>query len=198
MTRQDSRNGFTLVELAVASSLVAVGLLGAYALLRAGIESEETQESDVRGALFAESAFDTLEAVSESVAAQGGSTNWVAFWKDFSDGKLALPLQGTDPGSGEWSSATFAEQGGEEFWNAPATHFLIGAGRWAYTYADVGKASNTVWYAFSDADGDENAVLVSLHVWPESPRATSQTYFRLFGYRSADVRNLLDSRSEKY
>jgi hypothetical protein len=72
----------------------------------------------------------------------------------------------------------------------------VGAGQWAYTYAGVGAASNTVWYAFSDASGDETAVLLSLHVWPGSPRAASQTYFRLFGCRSADVRNLLDSRSE--
>ncbi len=196
MTSRDTRKGFTLVELAVASSLVAVGLIGAYALLRAGIESEDAQEADVRGALFAETAFATLEEASECVAVQGGSTNWVAVWKDFSGGKIALPLPGTASGSEEWSSVAFSEEGGEAFWDAPATHFLVGSGQWAYTYDGVGVASNTVWYAFSDMSGDENAVLLSLHVWPGSPRATSQTYFRLFGYRSADVRSLLDSRSE--
>ena len=39
------------------------------------------------------------------------------------------------------SVCSVAQEGGEEFWDAPATHFLVGAGRWAYAYDGVGVAS---------------------------------------------------------
>ena len=182
------RTGFTLVELAMASFLVAIGLLGVYALLRSGIESGDAQERDIRGSLFAEGAMATLEAASVA-AARTSSTNWVEFWESFFNGSTNLPLLGAS--SDDWPSTTEETSAAGEFTGALPTRLLYGKGRWAYYYAmqDVASVSNTVWYEFSEPElpsSDDHPPLslsISLHVWPETPQSTAQTYFRVFSYR---------------
>ena len=185
-----SAAGFTLVELALTSFLIAVGLLGVYALLRAGLESGEAQERDVRGALFAENAFATLDAASDN-SAQYGATNWVAFWRYFfhdAETWTNLPLPGAT--QEEWKSEEL------EYTHSPSealpTRLLWGLGRHVYSYeweiSDGTSVSNLVWYEFGRPNWIEDsdkpyAVSVSLHVWPESPSSTAQTYFRVFSCR---------------
>lgn len=173
----------------MASFLVAVGLLGVYALLRNGMESGEAQERDIRGALFAESAMATLVAASDA-AGRAGTTNWVDFWEGFFDGSTNLPLVGAT--QDDWPDAAGEESVSGQFTGARPTRLLYGKGRWAYYYApedDVASVSNTVWYEFSDPrdknfpsrdDHPPLALSVSLHVWPESPQSTAQTYFHVF------------------
>ena len=190
------RSAFTLVELALASFLVAVGLLGVYALLRTGMDSASERETDVRGSLFAHTAFATLDAAAD-VAAMGGATNWVAFWEDFFDGSTNLPLPGAGASDAESPSESPLGAGSDSFSSAiPGLH-LRGDGLFAYVYADatVSSASNTVWYEFNhppnwlrrESGGDPFAVAVTLHVWPERPTSSAQTYFRMFSCQVRDA-----------
>lgn len=177
--------GFTLVELAVTSFLIAVGLLGVYSLLRTGIETSTDQEKEIRGALFADSVFATLSVAAQEAANAGGATNWVAFWTDFCKGTTNLPLPGAT--SINWPAA--ADIPGalhRDFAAAPAHKLLAGGGLHAWVYDGLGVASNTVWYDFSEPSwlpsGSTNysAIGMTLHVWPESPQSSAQTYFQLF------------------
>ena len=193
------RSAFTLVELALASFLVAVGLLGVYALLRTGMDSASERETDVRGSLFAHTAFATLDAAAD-VAAMGGATNWVAFWKHFFDGSTNLPLPGAGASDAESHPARPPDADLNSFSSAVPGLHLRGDGLFAYVYADatVSYASNTVWYEIipSMDDSDKikwlpdnehpSALAVTLHVWAERPSSSAQTYFRMFSCQVRD------------
>ena len=183
-----SQAGFTLVELALTSFLIAVGLLGVYALLRTGMESGVAQERDVRGALFAESAFATLDAAADE-AAEYGRTNWVEFLECFFlNATTNLPLPGATQKDWESEQPDYTHS----FSEAKPTRLLWGLGRHAYSFewemSDETSVSNLVWYEFGDPNWIEDtenpyAVSVSLHVWPESPSSSAQTFFRVFSCR---------------
>lgn len=184
---KSSNRGFTLVELASASFLIAVGLLGVYALMRSGLESSSEQERDMRGMLFAESAFETLAVAAQAASDVGGKTNWVAFWEAFYDGSTNLPLIGAT--SDDWPRAEpLLGADFRAFALAPQTRLLSGNKLQAYAYSDQTATTNTIWYDFNERSplvedketGDFLALAVTLHVWPESPSSNAQTYFRVF------------------
>ena len=175
--RYRGHGGFTLVELAVAMFVVATGLLAVFALLRRGQAAEAVLEEDLRGGLFAETAFATLRAASDQAATEGG---WEDFWTLFNAGETNLPLPGVASGAlpeDEAKASSFAD--------APDEAFLVAGGTRAYSFMgwpdDTASfcVSNTVWYELLTS-GITN-VSATLHVWPERPGGTSQTFFTVFG-----------------
>ena len=180
--RNPGRGGFTLVELAVAMFVVTTGLLAVFALLRRGQDSGTEIEADLRGGLFAETAFATLRAASDHAAATG---TWEEFWTEFSAGTTNLPLPGATS-----DDLAGGEAAGQSFADAPDGPILATDGLRAYSFtgwpaeddAGVYCVSNTVWYDMS-LGGDATNVSVTLHVWPERPASSSQTYFTVFGWQ---------------
>ena len=166
----------------MATFVVSTGLLAVFALLRRGQDSGAEIEADLRGGLFAETAFATLRAASDNAAATG---SWEDFWTEFSAGTTNLPLPGAY--SGDTSSG---ESGGSSFADAPDEPFLAANGIRACSFtgwpaeddAGVYCVSNTVWYDLS-LGGDTTNVSATIHVWPERPSSSSQTYFTVFGWQ---------------
>ena len=81
--------GFVLMELALAIFVLAVGILGMVILLNDSMSRGKRAAADTRQALFAQSVFQGLHAVSFS-AQQGG--RWTNFWYDFADGYTNLAV----------------------------------------------------------------------------------------------------------
>ena len=166
--------GFTLVELAMASFLVAIGLLAVFALLRRGIDTEGFSEDEVRETLFAETAFATLRAASDHASATNG---WNAFWENFEAGNTKLPLPGA-----------FHETPPPEEANDPAP-FLLGCPNEEWRTAlfsgwptDNGlmAVSNTVWYTVAIMRDDEDPYAhVQIHIRGTKPGNSSRTAFTI-------------------
>lgn len=162
--------GFTLVELAVSSFLVAVGLLAVFALIRRGIDTGEFSEEEIRETLFAESAIATLRATAEHASATG---TWTDFWEAFAGDTTStnLPLPGAfsdiDAPSSENTPAPWLA--GNEEWNAALfSGWLREDGSCA--------VSNTVWYR-SIVQDLESYAQVQIHHRANRPRETSRTTF---------------------
>ena len=75
-------DGFTLIEVAIAVMVAAMGVLAVFALLGSALGSGTRAVADTHSGFFAKDVFNGLRAHSEQ-AAESGSANWVVFWDDF-------------------------------------------------------------------------------------------------------------------
>ena len=173
MFGRNRSGGFTLVELAMASFLVAVGLLAVFALLRRGIDTEGFSEEEIRETLFAETAFATLRAAADQASATG---TWTNFWDDIEAGTTNLPLPGafaeSSQPSDEEEPAPFLRGSPNDEW-----HAALFSG-WQTDEGGTMAVSNTVWYCV-DSSHDESYAHVQIHIRAGRPRETSRTAFTI-------------------
>ena len=182
--RLRQRSGFTLVELAMTALLLSMGLLTIFALLRRGIASRMEMEEEVRAASFADSAFNTLRAISDSAASSTNVQEWVEFWDAFQFGTTNLPL---------FQSAT------TELTDSPSilTGALYGNGE-IYVFTNVNSSTRIAYLCAAEMAAmyegyPTNRAQVTLHVWPAgSTNSSPQTYFTLF----SNAGNLLSAGEE--
>ena len=173
--------GFTLVELAVSSVLVAIGLLAVFALLRRGMDTEEFSEEEIHETLFTENALATLRAAAEHASATG---TWTNFWAEFEAGTTNIPLPGATPDSSLPDLGASASLSG-----ARPVPFLVGgdSGAWrAALFAEWPRpddgshaVSNVVWYNVYVAAWDDSFAQIQIHLLADRPRDSSRTAFTL-------------------
>jgi uncharacterized protein (TIGR02598 family) len=82
MKRDAKRDGFTLMEVALAVVVVGVGILGMFALISGGLDSSAKAAGITQSAFFAEATLNAIR-VSSSTAAQKSDLAWTNFWRDF-------------------------------------------------------------------------------------------------------------------
>jgi type II secretory pathway pseudopilin PulG len=89
-----SRSAFTLIEIALAILLIALGILAMFSLLGAGLDTSNKASADAQAAIFADSVFNSLRAESQRAAEKGiAVTNaWVDFWDSFTSGGTNIPI----------------------------------------------------------------------------------------------------------
>ena len=179
------RRGFTLVELAVASALVAVGLLAVFALLRRGIDTEGASEEEIRETLFVETFDATLRAAADHASATG---TWTEFWTAFANGSTNLPLPGASS-----ASAPEHPDGARTLDAASPVPFLVGGdpqswhaalfAGWPRESGGGNAVSNVVWYTLETTPYDDIA-RIQLHVVSGRPRESYRTAFTLIPNQS--------------
>jgi Tfp pilus assembly protein PilV len=94
---EGDKAGLVLVEVAMAIFVFAVGVLALVVLLNSSAERAGRAHADTRRALFAQSVFQGLRAVSFAAREQG---RWTNFWFDFSDGYTNIAVSAP----GAWST----------------------------------------------------------------------------------------------
>ena len=81
-----------MIEVALAVLVLAVGVVSVYVLFTTGLENVQRATEETQAAMFADNAFNALEAASVQ-AAEGGATNaWENFWLDFREGVATIKL----------------------------------------------------------------------------------------------------------
>jgi prepilin-type N-terminal cleavage/methylation domain-containing protein len=78
----DVRRGFTLIEVALAVLVVAIGIMAALVLVNSGLDSSRRAVADTRAATFADDVFNALRT-QNYLALDSGGASWESFWKRF-------------------------------------------------------------------------------------------------------------------
>ena len=103
MKQRRNKCGFTLMEVALAVVVVAVGVLGLFALLSTGLDSSAKAVATSQAAFFANATFGALRSTSAE-AAQVSTNGWDTFWQSFvsgtSTGTLSVPVPAAWQGYG--------------------------------------------------------------------------------------------------
>jgi type II secretory pathway pseudopilin PulG len=90
------QSAFTLIEIALAILLIALGILAMFSLLGAALDTSNKASADAQAAIFADSVFNSLRAESLRAAEQGldvtNADAWVNFWNSFSNGVTTIPV----------------------------------------------------------------------------------------------------------
>ena len=86
-----ARSGFTLMEVALAIVVVAIGMMAAFSLISTGLDSSAKAVAMTRGAIFADDVFNGLRSKA-SLATDAGEGMWETFWEDFEDGAAAVTV----------------------------------------------------------------------------------------------------------
>jgi type II secretory pathway pseudopilin PulG len=89
---------FTLVELALTTVVIGIGLLAVMMLGRMGLQAATESEQDARCTLLANDIFATLRAASDEACATGGPQAFVDFWttlRDDPNAGLDFPVAAT-------------------------------------------------------------------------------------------------------
>jgi prepilin-type N-terminal cleavage/methylation domain-containing protein len=76
--RRTRGQGFTLIEVALAVAVVAVGVLGLFALISTGLDASAKATATTQAAFFADATMNAMRAECASASA-AGSTNWKNF-----------------------------------------------------------------------------------------------------------------------
>ncbi len=81
--RTGNAAGFTLVEVALAVLVVAMGVLAVFGLLAAGLDQSRKAIADTEAAIFAKDVFCGLRAISDNCSDAQTDTNhpWEDFWE---------------------------------------------------------------------------------------------------------------------
>ena len=85
------KSGFTLMEVALAVVVVAIGMMAAFALISTGLDSSAKAVAMTRGAIFADDVFNGLRSKA-SLATDAGEGAWEDFWENFEDGDAAVTV----------------------------------------------------------------------------------------------------------
>ena len=112
------RTGFTLVEVALAVVVVAIGVTAAFALIAAGLAASKKAVAETRASIFADNVFNALRTQSAAACREGmmygdmSSGFFESYWNDFLDsdgGKITVaagPAWPLDEGGTWWSPVT--------------------------------------------------------------------------------------------
>jgi type II secretory pathway component PulJ len=95
-TKTSGKSGFTLMEVALAVSVVVIGLMALFALVSSGLDSSTKAVRDTQAAIFADNVYNGLRATSQAMAELGTNQNqeleWRVFWRDFALGQTSLTV----------------------------------------------------------------------------------------------------------
>lgn len=88
-----SSRGFSLIEVALALVVVAVGVLAMFGLMASGLDASSKSVSETQAAIFSQNVMNAIrvESVKQSkdnFAVTNQLDNWQTYWKDFSNRKL--------------------------------------------------------------------------------------------------------------
>ena len=181
------RSAFTLVEIALATLVLSLGLLTLFGLGRLAMENAARAENETRTALFADNIFSSLRSVSEDLCATGGPSAWAVFWTGFSNGTIPLPIPLPEAtafsnpknfsdqvwGNGSWCTNFFYARPDI---HGPSTNAPIS--EWGVRFALEVELTND----FVAVPGTTNQARVTLHVAPGAygTISESRTFFTLF------------------
>ena len=90
------RNGFTLIEVALAMAVVVIGVLALFSLISAGLDASNRAIADTHSATFANDVFGGLRSISLEMAESGVTGRWENFWIKFQDGDTNLVVAAPD------------------------------------------------------------------------------------------------------
>lgn len=105
------KSGFTLMEVALAVVVVAIGMMAAFALISTGLDSSAKAVAMTRGAIFADDVFNGLRSKA-SLATDAGEGAWEDFWEEFAAGSEDLltiaagPMWQLEIGGPPWAPIT--------------------------------------------------------------------------------------------
>lgn len=91
--KRERRAGFTLVEVALAVVVVAIGVTAAFALIAAGLAASAKAVAETRASIFADNVFNALRSSSAAACNEGilydeypmSAGYFESFWEDFLD-----------------------------------------------------------------------------------------------------------------
>lgn len=112
--KKANRNGFTLVEVAIAVLVIAIGVLAVAALFSGGLSASSKAVADTQTSMFAENVFNGLRARSLLMAEQQTNANpaWNDFWTKFLNGSTSITISAAPPGWGVWTNVMVISNGG--------------------------------------------------------------------------------------
>lgn len=102
--------GMTLIELAMAVFVIAVGITGVLAVARSAQRAQYDTVAELRTTEFARNAMTTLQLFSDRAAEDPDPTAWIRFWADFSSGEFPISQMITDAFTEVSSSEEEADQ----------------------------------------------------------------------------------------
>ncbi len=187
------RQGFMLIELAVASFVIGVAVLALAAIIHLGQRAATDSDASTRAALFADDAMSTLRLMNDRAATDPDPEVWSKMWSELRsgaiitqltgfasevwvpDGNRSLPCLDTSRGihTNFWCPAGVKQQGNSA--NSVRADFSL---RYALSIApsseteDIGLGYNQPRYFF-----------VTLHVWSGTSLASESsdtTFFAVF------------------
>ncbi|MEI6972298.1 MAG: type IV pilus modification protein PilV [bacterium] len=176
------RNGFTLIEVAIAVLVVAIGVLAVVALFSGGLTASARAVADTHASMFAENVFNGLRARSLLMAEQQtfATNTWLAFWNGFAYGTGSITIAADAPVGGVWTNPSVIRAGGpytQMFVNLP-THgggttgivnhaFRYSIRAWVTNSVNLNNNSakvNKTWYPYTTT-GSVYTAGVLLHIW---------------------------------
>ena len=168
--RESKRDGFTLMEVALAVVVVGVGVLAVFALISSGLDSSARAVAETQSAIFADDVFNGLRSASLS-AAEGEPGEWEAWWVDFKDGAEFIKVaaaQMWDDSSGSENIQVMAGGHTNVFENLPFHSAGVDKIVNHALHYSMDVELNTVEVSPVDGAWTEtvtNRVLVALKVW---------------------------------
>jgi len=90
--RRPAASGFTLVEIALAMLVFALGILSFFALLSAGLDQSGRAYDQTQCAVFADGVLNGLRAISDELSETAVSNEWAVFWEALRDGTTNVTL----------------------------------------------------------------------------------------------------------
>lgn len=100
------RQGFTLLEVALAVTVVALGMMAMFGLMSGGLDNSAKAVADTQAAFLAENAFNALRERNVEEARKGPAA-WDSFWTGLTNGTIALTIA-APPGWKGYSSSWVA------------------------------------------------------------------------------------------
>lgn len=172
--------GFTLIEIALATLLIGLGVLAIFGLGRLGLQNARESENDTRAALLAEDVFATLRVTSEALCRNQDPAAWSRFWSDFASGATNFDA-GTLACSTLYSNSCDDRVFGD---GRLCTNYLHAGTipEWAARFSLAIEQTNTWADVSSPSNAPNNAVRVTLSILPGLSGADSdpRTFYTHF------------------
>lgn len=110
MKTKAKRQGFTLIEVALAIVVVAVGIMAVFSLLGSGLDSCSKAIAETQAAIFADNVFNGLRSAALTQAESSnswwiGSNDWHKFWQNVKSGDTNI----TVASCGMWKNSSGAK-----------------------------------------------------------------------------------------
>jgi len=173
--------GFTLVEVALATLVISLGLLALVGLGRLAAQNAKEAEDDTRAAWLADDIFATLRATNDVLNAANNPAAWAAFWGAFaansSGGSVVM-----SPAPGFTNAYSNVIQGNAQ----ECTYALVSCGspaikEWSARYSiTISNACQNLTEAISSTINDEAQVTLHIRPGTSDPGAASRTFYTHF------------------
>lgn len=149
MKTHTKQRGFSLVEVALALMVVAVGIMGSFSLFPAGLEAGRKSSFETRASIFADDVFAYFRTMSTV-------TNW----------NLLVNLEAPAPGDGIWDTPVNLQVAGDNVVRPNV-----------YKYIAPASVGNIDEYSFrcrlNMVASGTNRYAMTLHIWKGSIGATA-------------------------